>query len=254
MNTAANAEAEVIDLGLIDYQKAWDYQTVVFNSILDVKKLNRTRSADAQEPTKNYLIFCQHPSVFTLGNSGDAGNLLVSPEELGKKGASYVHTNRGGDITFHGPGQLVVYPIIDLENFFTDIHKYMRSLEEAVIRTIAFFSVKGERIPGLTGVWVIDGKQPKERKICAMGVKTSRWVTMHGLALNVSADLKFFDLIVPCGITDKGVTSLEKEAGRPLLQESYRVAHRGVPPTDQTSWTAHSRRKASKRRSARSRT
>lgn len=216
MNTRTNAETEFIDLGLIDYQKAWDYQTAVFNSILEVKKLNRSRPADAQEPTKNFILFCQHPPVYTLGNSGNADNLLASREQLEKMGATYVQTNRGGDITFHGPGQLVAYPVIDLENFFTDIHRYMRCLEEAVIRTVANYAVKGERISGLTGVWVVDGQSKTERKICAMGVKTSRWVTMHGLALNVNADLKFFDLIIPCGISDKGVTSLEKETGSRL--------------------------------------
>lgn len=211
MNTVLNVETEVVDLGLIDYQKAWDYQTEVFNSILEVKKNNRTLPDAAHQPTRNYLFFCEHPPVFTLGKSGAAANLLASQAELEKRGATYVHTNRGGDITFHGPGQLVVYPVIDLENFFTDIHLYMRNLEEAVILTLNEFSVQGDRIPGLTGVWISGGTNGPSRKICALGVKTSRWVTMHGLALNVHVDLSFFDLIVPCGITDKTVTSLEKE-------------------------------------------
>ncbi|MBL7863359.1 MAG: lipoyl(octanoyl) transferase LipB [Cyclobacteriaceae bacterium] len=212
MNIIANAEVEIIDLGLIDYQKAWDYQATLFNKILDAKKGNRNLPSDQQTPTSNFLIFCEHPPVFTLGNSGNPNNLLVNGVELEKKGATYIHTNRGGDITFHGPGQLVVYPVMDLENFFTDIHKYMRTLEEAVIKTINRYGIKGDRIEGLTGVWV-DHRSAYPKKICAMGVKTSRWVTMHGLALNVNPDLRFFDLIVPCGIQDKGITSIEKETG-----------------------------------------
>lgn len=212
MNLVLNVDTAVIDLGLIDYQEAWDYQTKVFNSILEIKKLNRVLPPHEQQPTRNYLLFCEHPAVFTLGKSGVEANLLASVEELAAHHASYVHTNRGGDITFHGPGQLVVYPVIDLENFFTDIHTYMRSLEEAVILTLEKYAVRGERISSLTGVWISDGVGPP-RKICAMGVKTSRWVTMHGLALNVSVDLAYFNLIVPCGITGKAVTSLEKEIG-----------------------------------------
>ncbi len=219
-----NVETAVVDLGLIDYQKAWDYQTEVFNSILEIKKLNRTLPDNAQQPTRNYLLFCEHPPVFTLGKSGAETNLLVSPADLEERGTTFVHTNRGGDITFHGPGQLIVYPVIDLENFFTDIHSYMRNLEEAVILTLDQFGVQGARIPGLTGVWISDKENGPARKICAMGVKTSRWVTMHGLALNVNVDLKFFDLIVPCGITDKAVTSLEKETTRSTAMSEVKGA------------------------------
>lgn len=214
MNRTKNVDTRIIDLGLIEYAKAWDYQTSVFNSILEIKKTNRGLPDSEQQITPNYLLFCEHPPVYTLGKSGHEENLLVSPDELTNLGATYVHTNRGGDITFHGPGQLVVYPVIDLENFFTDIHRYMRNLEEAVILTLAEFSLQGDRIPGLTGVWIQHKKPELPGKICAMGVKTSRWVTMHGLALNVHVDLKFFDRIVPCGITDKAVTSLEKETGK----------------------------------------
>lgn len=211
MNARRNANTQIIDLGLIDYHKAWDFQTGLFNKILSVKRLNRDLPAEAQEPTKNYLIFCEHPPVITLGKSGDESNLLLGLDQMAALDVSFAHTNRGGDITFHGPGQLVVYPVFDLENFFTDISRYMRYLEESVIRTLAMYGISAGRIEGLTGVWV-DLNKP--RKICALGVKSSRWVTMHGLALNVNVDLKFFDYIVPCGITDKAVTSLEKETGR----------------------------------------
>lgn len=204
----------MIELGLIEYTRAWDYQTSVFNNILEIKKANRSLPTSEQKPTPNYLLFCEHPPVYTLGKSGHEENLLVTSDELSALGATYVQSNRGGDITFHGPGQLVVYPVIDLENFFTDIHRYMRNLEEAVILTLAEFSIHGDRIPGLTGVWVQHELSAQPGKICAMGVRTSRWVTMHGLALNVSIDLKFFDRIVPCGITDKTVTSVEKETGK----------------------------------------
>lgn len=214
MNTILNKETSFIDLGLIDYQQAWDYQTSLFNTILETKQHNRDHPND-QVPTANHLIFCEHPHVFTQGRNGDDQNLLTPKEELGSIHASYYHINRGGDITYHGPGQLVVYPVIDLENFFTDIHQYMRTLEEAVITTMDAFGLKGERIKGLTGVWLgADSKSP--RKICALGVKTSRWVTMHGLAFNVSPDLSYFKYIVPCGIDDKEVTSLEKETGVPV--------------------------------------
>jgi len=212
VNVLPNSVTEFKDLGLIDYAAGWDHQTAVFKSILEIKKQNR----DSPDPqvTPNYVFFCEHPPVFTLGNSGDEKNLLINKEALSREGATYIHSNRGGDITFHGPGQLVVYPVLDLENFFTDIHKYMRSLEEAVIITLHEVGLTGGRIKGLTGVW-IDYENPKRaRKICALGVKTSRWVTMHGLALNVNTDLHFFDHIVPCGIADKAVTSIEKETGR----------------------------------------
>lgn len=199
----------------MDYQQAWDYQTNLFQSILDIKSQNRNLSANEQVTTNNYLLFCEHPHVYTLGKSGDENNLLVKKEDLHTIEATYYHINRGGDITYHGPGQIVVYPIIDLENFFTDIHQYMRLLEESVIQTLAEFNIAAGRIKGLTGVWLDFENEKSARKICALGVKTSRWVTMHGLAFNVNSDLSYFNKIVPCGINDKAVTSLEKEMGTP---------------------------------------
>ncbi|HMR57624.1 MAG TPA: lipoyl(octanoyl) transferase LipB [Cyclobacteriaceae bacterium] len=213
MNTTLNKKTKFIDLGLMDYKQAWDYQTNLFQSILDIKALNRN-SGD-QQITPNYLLFCEHPHVYTLGKSGNEQNLLVKKEELNTVAATYYHINRGGDITYHGPGQIVVYPIIDLENFFTDIHKYMRLLEEAVIQTLKEFAIQAGRIKSLTGVWIDSENEKNARKICALGVKTSRWVTMHGLAFNVNASLDYFTNIVPCGIADKTVTSLQKEMGGP---------------------------------------
>lgn len=214
MNTLINKKTQFIDLGLIDYKQAWDYQIRLFDEILNVKSANRTASEQDQQQTNNYLIFCEHPHVFTLGKSGNEKNLLLTSDQLKEVNASYYPINRGGDITYHGPGQLVVYPVIDLENFFTDIHLYMRHLEESVIRTLQQYEIQADRIPGLTGVWM--DKENDPRKICALGVKTSRWVTQHGLAFNVNADLSYFNYIVPCGIDDKGVTSLQKELGRTL--------------------------------------
>jgi lipoyl(octanoyl) transferase len=216
MNSFLNKKTQFIDLGLIDYQKAWDYQTDLFNKILAVKSENRNRSESEQLATNNYLIICEHPHVYTLGKSGDEKNLIISGSDLPSIGASFYHINRGGDITYHGPGQIVVYPVIDLENFFTDIHQYMRMLEEAVIQTLSEFNLQAGRIQGLTGVWLDVNNSLKARKICAMGVKTSRWVTMHGLAMNVNTDLNYFNNIVPCGITDKAVTSMEKELNSSL--------------------------------------
>lgn len=214
MNVKLNTKTEFIDLNLIDYKEAWDYQLQLFDKILKIKAQNRELPADDQLITNNYLIFCEHPHVFTLGKSGDENNLLVKKDQLHSISATYHQTNRGGDITYHGPGQIVGYPVIDMENFFTDIHKYMRFLEEAVIQTLKEYGVESGRIPGLTGVWIDIDDEKKARKICALGVKTSRWVTMHGFAFNVNPDLKYFDYIVPCGIDDKAVTSLEKELGR----------------------------------------
>ncbi len=211
MNALQNKKTKFIDLGLIDYKQAWDYQTSLFQSILDSKAENRNSSN--QLPTNNYLLFCEHPHVFTLGKSGDEQNLLIKKEDLHTIEATYYPINRGGDITYHGPGQLVVYPVIDLDNFFTDIHKYMRLLEESVIQTLQEFSINAGRIKGLTGVWLDSEDEKIARKICALGVKTSRWVTLHGLAFNVNCSLEYFDYIVPCGIQDKAVTSLEKEKG-----------------------------------------
>jgi lipoyl(octanoyl) transferase len=209
LNNTLNKKTKFIDLGLMDYKEAWDYQTTLFQSILDVKTSNRT--ANSNLTTHNYLLFCEHPHVYTLGKSGDEQNLLLKKEDLHTIDATYYHINRGGDITYHGPGQIVVYPVIDLENFFTDIHKYMRLLEEAVIQTLQEFGIKSGRINGLTGVWIDYENEKQARKICALGVKTSRWVTMHGLAFNVNANLNYFANIVPCGIADKAVTSMEKE-------------------------------------------
>jgi lipoyl(octanoyl) transferase len=211
MNIALNKRTQFIDLGLIDYQKAWDYQTELFNKVLAVKSDNRSLPNNQQRPTDNYLIFCEHPHVYTIGKSGDENNLVIPLENLAKIGATYHQINRGGDITYHGPGQIVAYPIIDLENFFTDIHQYMRTLEESVIQSLKEFDIDAGRIKGLTGVWLDEDDQRKARKICALGVKTSRWVTMHGLAMNVNTDLMYFNNIVPCGIQDKAVTSLKKE-------------------------------------------
>ena len=195
----------------MDYQQAWDYQTNLFQSILDIKSQNLTLPSSQQLTTNNYLLFCEHPHVFTLGKSGDENNLLLKKEDLHNIDAAYYHINRGGDITYHGPGQVVVYPILDLENFFTDIHQYMRMLEESVIQTVNDFNIKAGRIKGLTGVWVDHENEKAARKICALGVKTSRWVTLHGLAFNVNTMLEYFNHIIPCGIDNKAVTSLEKE-------------------------------------------
>ncbi len=221
MNVRRNHDVRVKDLGLMEYTQAWDQQAALFQSTLLVKNANRDIREEDAAMTNNYLLLCEHPPVFTLGKSGDPKNLLASPDQLASAGATYVHTNRGGDITFHGPGQLVVYPIIDLENFFTDISRYMRTLEEAVIRTLQTFRITGTRVPGLTGVWISD--TGGDRKICAMGVKTSRWVTMHGLALNVNVDLRFFDMMVPCGISDKDVTSIKKERGDSVSMEEVKA-------------------------------
>jgi lipoyl(octanoyl) transferase len=211
VNTVLNHQTKFIDLGLIEYQQAWDYQTNLFNSILEIKSANRTAADNEQQTTNNYLLFCEHTHVYTLGKSGNEENLLIKKEELSAIGATYHHINRGGDITYHGPGQLVGYPILDLENFFTDIHQYMRLLEEAVIQTLAEFNITAGRVKGLTGVWLDIDDPKKQRKICAMGVKTSRWVTLHGFALNVNTDLTYFDKMIPCGIQDKSVTSMQKE-------------------------------------------
>jgi lipoyl(octanoyl) transferase len=222
MNATPNRNTRFIDLGLIDYQKAWDFQTKLFEETLAVKSENRNRPADQQIATDNTLIFCEHPPVYTLGKSGKESNLLIKKEELPSVGATYYHINRGGDITFHGPGQLVVYPIFDLENFFTDIHRYMRALEESVIQTLKEFGIDAGRINGLTGVWIESEEKSRARKICALGVKTSRWVTLHGLAFNITTDLRYFDYIIPCGIDDKAVTSLQRELGTPIHIEEVK--------------------------------
>lgn len=209
----------VHDIGLIDYQEAWDFQEELFKATVDLKISNRKGSTEKR--TSNHLLFCEHPHVYTLGKSGKASHLLLNEKELYDKNAVFYKINRGGDITYHGPGQIVVYPILDLEQFFTDIHKYMRLLEEAVIRTIAAYGLKGGRIDGMTGVW-LDAGTTKERKICALGVKASRWVTMHGIGFNVNTDLDYFSNIVPCGIEDKAVTSMKKELGSALNMDEVK--------------------------------
>jgi len=229
------------DLGIIDYKKAWEYQENLFKQILEQKLKNRATEnqelrTNNQEPrtknqelttknkqqTQSHLIFCEHPHVFTLGKSGSENNLLINESQLKEKQATYYKINRGGDITYHGPGQLVGYPIFDLDNFFTDIHKYLRFLEEITILTLAEYGIKGERIEGLTGVW-LDAENPaKARKICALGVHASRWVTMHGFAFNINTDINYFNNIIPCGITDKAVTSLDIELNRKVEMDEVK--------------------------------
>ena len=213
MNTHPNKSVTFLQLGSIDYQEAWDYQEKLFAGLVDLKIANRKADAAGQQPTPNYLVFCEHPHVYTLGKSGSEDNLLINAAGLKQQQASFYKINRGGDITYHGPGQVVAYPIFDLDNFFTDIHQYLRFLEEAVIRTLAQYGLTAGRIAGLTGVWLDHEQQLRPRKICALGVKCSRWVTMHGLAFNVNTDLEYFKHIVPCGISDKAVTSLKQELG-----------------------------------------
>lgn len=199
------------NLGLIDYKEAWEHQEKIFKATIDQKI--RIRNGESNEPTENHILFCEHPHVFTLGKSGKKEHLLLDESSLKENNASYYEINRGGDITYHGPGQLVVYPIFDLDHFFSDIHKYLRYLEEAVIQTLEEFNIESGRVEGLTGVW-IDGDKPTARKICAFGVKSSRWVTMHGIGFNVNSDLSYFSHIIPCGIDDKAVTSMKSELGK----------------------------------------
>lgn len=205
-----NKQVQLIELGRTPYQEALKIQEDLFNQIIAVKRSNRQK--DIQEPTKNYLLWVEHTPVFTLGKSGKEEHLLLDKERLKEKEIEFYATNRGGDITFHGPGQIVGYPILDLDNFFTDIHKYLRLLEEMVILTLKEYGIEGTRSKGETGVW-LDVETPYARKICALGVRASRWVTMHGFAFNVNTDLSYFEGIVPCGIQGKGVTSLAKELG-----------------------------------------
>jgi lipoyl(octanoyl) transferase len=207
------------DWGLLDYQQAWNKQEALFSSIVALKIKNRD-SEDVQ-PTNNHLVFVEHPHVYTLGKSGKQQNLLLDEEGLKSKQASYYKINRGGDITYHGPGQIVGYPILDLDNFFTDIHLYLRTLEEAVILTLADYGITAGRYPGFTGVW-LDADNERARKICALGVRCSRWVTMHGFAFNVNTDLQYFDNIVPCGIDDKDVTSMQRELGREVEMDEVK--------------------------------
>jgi lipoyl(octanoyl) transferase len=200
-------------LGLIDYKEAWDFQEVIFQNTIAEKI--QIRNGETEIVTKNYLLFCQHPHVFTLGKSGSEDNLLLNETGLADNNANFYKINRGGDITYHGPGQLVAYPIFDLDHFFSDIHKYLRFLEQSVIDTLLEYNIVSDRVEGLTGVW-IEGDTPRARKICALGVKSSRWVTMHGIGFNINSDLSYFSHIIPCGIDDKAVTSMKKELGREL--------------------------------------
>jgi lipoyl(octanoyl) transferase len=207
------------ELGLKDYNETWNYQETLFKSIVDIKINNRRNNLNTKTP--NYFLFVEHPHVYTLGKSGDLSNLLLNEGQLKEKGATFYKINRGGDITYHGPGQIVGYPILDLDNFFTDIHKYLRFLEEVIIKTLADYGIKSERSEGETGVW-LDVGTPFARKICAMGVRASRWVTMHGFALNVTTNLGYFDHIIPCGIKGKAVTSLEVELNRKVPLEEVK--------------------------------
>ncbi|HLV62108.1 lipoyl(octanoyl) transferase LipB [Galbibacter sp.] len=212
-----NKKVILEDLGYKDYKEVWEYQESLFQSIFDIKSKNRKESLNI--PTDNYFLFVEHPHVYTLGKSGDISNLLLNERQLKEKNASFYKINRGGDITYHGPGQIVGYPILDLDNFFTDIHKYLRFLEEIIILTLAEYGIQASRSEGETGVW-LDVGTPFARKICAMGVRASRWITMHGFALNVNANLGYFDNIIPCGIRGKGVTSLNVELGKEKVDES----------------------------------
>ncbi len=214
------------DLNVIDYKKAWDYQEELFDGIVAQKVYNRNHPEDAA-PTNNHLLFCEHPHVYTLGKNGSENNLLVNMLELQQKEATYYKINRGGDITYHGPGQIVGYPILDLDNFSPDIHQYVANLEEAIIRTIAEYGLKGERMKGASGVWLDPDQPSKARKICAIGIRSSRWVTMHGFAFNVNTDLSYFELINPCGFTDKKATSMQAELGRSYPMDEVKAKVRG---------------------------
>lgn len=219
-----NKKIQFQDLGLKDYKESWDYQEQIFKSVIDEKIENRKREKNGEEvlQTHNYLLFVEHPHVYTLGKSGMYENLLASNDFLEKIKATFYKINRGGDITYHGPGQIVGYPILDLDNFFTDIHKYLRFLEEVIINVLAEYGLKGARSEGETGVWLDVGK-PYARKICAMGVRASRWVTMHGFALNVNTDMRYFEYIIPCGIKDKQVTSLQRELQKEVSEQEVKT-------------------------------
>ncbi|MBC7524790.1 MAG: lipoyl(octanoyl) transferase LipB [Flavobacterium sp.] len=211
-----NKIIQLHDLGNKDFKETWDYQEQLFKQVIDLKIQNRRDNTNIETP--NFFLFVEHPHVYTLGKSGDISNLLLSQHQLETKGATFYKINRGGDITYHGPGQIVGYPLLDLENFFTDIHKYLRFLEEVIILTLAEYNIIGQRSNGETGVW-LDVGTPFARKICAMGVKASRWVTMHGFAFNVNSNMEYFENIVPCGIKDKAVTSLNIELGVEKIDE-----------------------------------
>lgn len=211
------------DLGKMEYRQAWDYQEELLGENVRIKSEQRHRTETMPDlPTRHYLLFVEHPPVYTLGKSGHMKNILIDEDQMKQKGMQFFHTNRGGDITFHGPGQIVGYPVLDLEKFYTDIGRYLRSLEEMVILLLAEHGIQGGRSAGETGVWIEPGIRGRERKICAIGVRCSRWITMHGFALNVNTDLSYFGDIIPCGIQDKQVTSLEKELGRPVSLEEVK--------------------------------
>jgi lipoyl(octanoyl) transferase len=207
------------DLGKKAYKDTWDYQSQLHQDAATIKSTNRKNNTDL--PTESHFLFVEHPHVYTLGKSGDLSNLLLNEKQLEEKGITFFKINRGGDITYHGPGQIVGYPILDLENFFTDIHKYLRLLEESIILTIAEYELKGTRSEGETGVW-LDVGTPFARKICALGVRASRWITMHGFALNVNTNLGYFDHIIPCGIRGKAVTSMQLELGKEIDVEEVK--------------------------------
>lgn len=228
-----NKQVKFLDWGLIDYKEAWDKQEELFSATVGLKTQITNRKIvlegneyEEDELTPNYLVFCEHPHVYTLGKSGKAEHLLLNDVELQEKHATFYHINRGGDITYHGPGQIVGYPILDLDNFFTDIHRYLRTLEEAVILTLGAYGLMAGRYPGYTGVW-FDAENENARKICAMGVRCSRWVTMHGFAFNINTDLDYFRNIVPCGIDDKDVTSMERELGHKVNQQEVKEILKG---------------------------
>ena len=210
------------DLGTWSYQRAWDFQEALFTEVVEQKSANRKLPEQERIATRDTLLFVEHPHVYTMGKSGDLGNLLADDERLKAINAEFFRTNRGGDITYHGPGQLVGYPILDLDEYFTDIHRYLRTLEEVIIATLADYGLNGDRSPGETGVW-LDVGSPFARKICAMGVRASRWVTMHGWAFNLNTDLRYFEYIIPCGIKDKAVTSLQRELGRPVDESEVKA-------------------------------
>ncbi|MCL1672460.1 lipoyl(octanoyl) transferase LipB [Elizabethkingia ursingii] len=236
MNSKINHNVIFQELGVLDYQSAWDYQEKLLKSNIDIKINNRQLQPEDTTETENHLLFVEHPHVYTLGKSGHEENMLANNDMLKEIDATYVKTNRGGDITYHGYGQIVGYPVLDLENFYTDIHRYMRELEEIIIRTIAEYGLKGERSPGETGVW-LDVGRPYARKICAMGVKASRWVTIHGFALNVNTDLRYFEYIIPCGIKDKQVTSLKRELEREVdIEEVKLKIKKHFQEVFQTEW------------------
>ena len=210
------------DLGAMDYQQAWDYQEKLLQENLAIKARARSEGGVGVENTTDYLLLVEHPPVYTLGKNGNMAHVLMNDEQLRQNGIAFFNTNRGGDITFHGPGQVVGYPILDLEHFYTDIGKYLRNIEEVIIQTMAEYGLKGERSNGETGVWIDPQVPGRERKICAIGVRCSRWITMHGFAVNVNTDLSYFGNIIPCGISNKQVTSSQKELGREVPLEEVK--------------------------------